>query len=209
MSCYGLFLLNWELFLSTFLPFDRLRKSLSPIFPSKICLRIFWSLNSPLLWMWHISSILLFYVIKEKWSFSKQHPPACYPNKKLMRDTHSNIVLARISFASMIQPSVMFVVIILCNLMVFLLLNLCLLWVFWPFILVILSFILSIYALDLSHWHSFKFNLGMVTSKAGKRHALTGFEALQELFIARSAFSPLFLPLTCRLPLRKRKNLYH
>jgi len=26
-----------------------------------------------------------------------------------------------------------------------------------------------------------------VTSKVGKRHALTGFEALQELFIARSA----------------------
>jgi len=28
----------------------------------------------------------------------------------------------------------------------------------------------------------------MVTSKVGKRHALTGFEALQELFIARFAF---------------------
>lgn len=27
--------------------------------------------------------------------------------------------------------------------------------------------------------------LGMVTSKVGKRHALTGFEALTELFISR------------------------
>jgi hypothetical protein len=35
---------------------------------------------------------------------------------------------------------------------------------------------------------NFLFTLGMVTSKVGKRHALSGFEALQELFIARSAF---------------------
>lgn len=29
-------------------------------------------------------------------------------------------------------------------------------------------------------------NTGMVTSKVGKRHALTGFEALKEMFISRS-----------------------
>jgi hypothetical protein len=43
----------------------------------------------------------------------------------------------------------------------------------------------------------FFFCLGMVTSKVGKRHALSGFEALQELFIARSAFpavSPSHMP---------------
>jgi hypothetical protein len=44
---------------------------------------------------------------------------------------------------------------------------------------------------------NFLFTPGMVTSKVGKRHALSGFEALQELFIARSAFpvvSPSHMP---------------
>jgi hypothetical protein len=33
------------------------------------------------------------------------------------------------------------------------------------------------------------FVAGMVTSKVGKRHALTGFEALKELFISRFSLS--------------------
>lgn len=57
------------------------------------------------------------------------------------------------------------------------------------FTLVYILFVLLVCALELSLWWSSLFILGMVTSKVGKRHALTGFEALQELFLARSAFT--------------------
>jgi len=46
----------------------------------------------------------------------------------------------------------------------------------------------------------------MVTSKVGKRHALSGFEALQELFIARSAF-PHCLSLSHALPIMKKPSI--
>jgi hypothetical protein len=65
------------------------------------------------------------------------------------------------------------------------------------FVCAIYFFDISIYTLDLNEPLMIFFCLGMVTSKVGKRHALSGFEALQELFIARSAFpavSPSHMP---------------
>ena len=61
-------------------------------------------------------------------------------------------------------------------------------------------FILCFYlAVDVT---SLCFNLalfaGMVMSKVGKRHALTGFEALKELFISRLFFK-IFCQITCFL----------
>ncbi|KAF8401148.1 hypothetical protein HHK36_014452 [Tetracentron sinense] len=56
--------------------------------------------------------------------------------------------------------------------------------------------------------------LAMVTSKVGKRHALTGFEALKELFLSRHPvncacwLAPLTMLPACLLPDRKLKSIF-